>query len=565
MAKDANGDEAKTLMEISRVCKQVPRYPARTFYEALQSIWFQQVVIQIESNGLGVSPGRIDQLLWPYYLEERKSKKFDQARLQELIDSYWIKIEEIKRLYDDDCAKYFAGYTTELNNSIGGLTRDGKDGTNELSYMVLDAEKRIGLAHPNITVRLHENTPEDFLIKTLEVIRLGRGKPQFANDENSIPSMLNRGVSLEDARDYGFVGCVEPGVQGSYYGWSNASMFNLAKCLELALNDGICMLSGEKIGLSTGNPEEFQNIEDLLEAYKKQVSYFVKKMVEILNVIDICHRDLCPVPYASIQINDCLDRGVEASAGGARYSFAGVQGVGTADVADSLSVINTLVFERNKMSMRDFLEIVRNNFEGNENFRKSLFVKVPRYGNDIDEVDFFARDIAMIYCKEVEKYRTPRGGAFHPGLYPVSAHVPMGHSVAALPSGKKSRAPLADGLSPTHGSDKNGPTAIIKSVAKIDHLLASNGTLLNQRFLPSAVKTERDLYKWAQLVKTYFGLNGNHIQFNVVDSKTLREAQKNPDRYRNLVVRVAGYSAFFVQLDKEVQEDIIDRTVLDLA
>jgi formate C-acetyltransferase len=563
--KAENKGKAKDLKEISKICNRVPRYSARNFHEALQSIWFQQVVIQIESNGLGVSPGRIDQLLWPYYVKEKELCKFNKPRLQEIIDSYWIKIEEIKRLYDDDCARYFAGYTTELNNSIGGVTRDGQDATNELSYMFLDAEKRIGLAHPNITVRLHKDTPEEFLIKTLEVVRLGRGKPQFANDESSIPSMLNRGVSLEDARDYGFVGCVEPGAQGSYYGWSNGSMFNLGKCLELALNNGVCMLSGEKIGPSTGNPEDFKNLEEVISAYKQQVAYFVKKMVEILNVIDICHRNLCPIPYASILVNDCLEKGIEASAGGARYSFTGVQGVGVSDVADSLSVIQTLVFEQNQMTMGELLKIVKENFEGHEAFRKSLFEKIPRYGNDDDRVDLIAREVARIYCKEVEKYHNPRGGQFHPGLYPVSAHVPMGHSVSALPSGKKSRAPLADGLSPTHGSDRNGPTAIIKSVAKIDHILASNGTLLNQKFLPSSVQTERDLYKWAHLIKTFFDLKGNHVQFNIIDTATLRSAQKNPEQYRSLVVRVAGYSAFFVQLDKEIQNDIIERTELSLV
>lgn len=565
MSEEADKERSKDLREISEVCRRVPRYSARSFHEALQSIWFQQVVIQIESNGLGVSPGRIDQLLWSYYEEEKKSSKFDKIHLQEIIDSYWIKIEEIKRFYDDDCARYFAGYSTELNNTIGGVTRDGRDATNELSYMFLDAEKRIGLAHPNITVRIHKNTAEEFLVKTLEIVRLGRGKPQFANDEVSIPAMLNRGVSLEDARDYAFVGCVEPGVQGSYYGWSNASEFNLGKCLELALNNGVCMLSGEKIGPSTGNPEGFSNIEDVISAFREQVAYFVEKMVEVLNVIDICHRNLCPVPYASILVNDCLERGIEASAGGSRYSFTGIQGIGVSDVADSLSVIQTLVFEQKKINMEKLLNIIKRNFEGYEDFRKSLYEKVQRYGNDDDKVDLFAREVARIYCKETEKYHNPRGGQYHPGLYPVSAHVPLGHAVAALPSGKKARAPLADGLSPTHGSDKNGPTAIIKSVAKIDHILASNGTLLNLKFLPSSVQTNRDLHKWAQLVRVFFDLKGNHVQFNIVDRATLISAQNNPEEYSNLVIRVAGYSAFFVQLDKEVQDDIIGRTELSLS
>lgn len=553
------------LLRIAKVCTRVPRLSATSFYEAIQSIWFQHLIIQIESNGLGVSPGRLDQILYPYYVRDRESGVLTKDEAQELIDNFWLKTEQIKRVYDYDCARYFAGYSTELNCCIGGQTPEGLDATNELSYMFLDAERRIGLAHPNVTVRIHERTPSNFLLTVLEVIRLGRGKPQLANDEAVIPAMLNRGIPLTEARDYAFIGCVEPGVPGKEYSWANAAMFDVAKCLELALNDGKCRLSGQQIGPRTGDPRAFKEFSEVVEAFKKQVEYFVRQMIVCLNTVDLCHQELMPVPYASILIDDCLEKGMDASKGGARWNLTGPQGVGVVDVADSLAALKMLVFETREFQMQEIIDALDHNFEGYERMRQRLIHGAPKYGNDDDYVDLLAREVGRIYCREVEEYRNPRGGYYQPGLYPVSAHVPLGMCVGALPSGRLACTPLGDGLSPTHGSDRKGPTAVVKSVAKIDHMLASNGTLLNQKVHPNTVKTARDLEKWASLIRVYFRLKGNHIQYNVVTAETLKDAQKHPEKYRDLIVRVAGYSACFVDLDEAVQNDIIERTehVLD--
>jgi formate C-acetyltransferase len=415
-------------------------------------------------------------------------------------------------------------------------------------------------AHPNFTVRYHNKLPDSFLHRAAQVIRLGTGMPEILNDEAHIPSLMNRGIKLEDARGYTNIGCVEPAVPGKTCSWSNAAMFNLGKCLELALNDGKCMLCGEQAGPETGDARDFTCIEDVIKAYDAQVIYFVKHMIVSVNAIDLAHKELVQTPYLSLLVSNCLEKGKDITAGGAHYNFTSPQGVGVADVADSLAVIQKLVFEDKTITMEELLSALKTNFEDREELRQTLINGAPKYGNDIDSVDQLARHAGRVYCEEVEKYENPRGGIYNPGLYPVSANVPLGRNTAALPNGRRATAPLADGISPTHGSDQNGPTAVVKSVSKIDQMIASNGTLLNQKLSPGLLQDEKGLHSLSNLIRAYFDLHGKHIQFNVVDSKTLREAQKKPDQYANLVVRVAGYSAFFTQLHKDVQDDIIGRT-----
>ena len=559
-AVEENPERKKELEKTAEVCDQVPARPARSFHEAVQSIWFSHLLLQIESNGLGVSPGRIDQYLHPFYKQDLESEIITQEEAQELIDCFWVKIEEIKRVYDSECAQDFSGYTTGLNITIGGQEPDGTDATNDISYMCLNAQYKLKTAHPNFTVRCHNKLPEELLLRACEVVRLGTGMPEFMNDEAHVPSLMNRGIKLEDARSYTNIGCVEPAVPGKTCSWSNAAMFNLGKCLELALNNGKCMLSGEQIGPHTGDACEFKSIEEVMEAYKKQVGYFVKHMVISLNAIDNTHGEILQTPYLSLLVDDCLEKGKDITAGGAHYNFTSPQGVGVADVADSLSVIKKLIFEEKKISFEKLLSAVSDNFEGNEELRQTLINSAPKYGNDNDYVDLMAKFAGRIYCEEVEKYKNPRGGFYNPGLYPVSAHVPLGRNTAALPSGRKALAPLADGVSPTHGSDKKGPTAVVNSVAKLDHIIASNGTLLNQKFHPTVLQDIKGLKSLGNLIRTFFELGGKHIQFNVVDSNTLREAQKYPEKYTGLSIRVAGYSAFFTQLSKDMQDDIIERT-----
>jgi len=550
----------KELKKIAEVCSQVPAKPARTYHEVVQSIWFSHLFLQIESNGLGVSPGRLDQYLYPYYKNDLEAGSVTTEEAQELLECIWVKIEEIKRVYDCECARNFAGYTTGLNVTIGGQKKDGTDATNDVSYMCLDAQYNLRTAHPNFTVRYHNKLADALLNRAAEVIRLGTGMPEILNDEAHIPSLMNRGIKLEDARSYTNIGCVEPAVPGKTCSWSNAAMFNLGKCLELALNNGKCMLCGEQAGPETGEPSTFTSIEDVVKAYDKQVTFFVKHMVISLNAIDRAHKELVQTPYLSLLVSDCLEKGKDITAGGAHYNFTSPQGVGVADVADSLAAIDRLVFQEKAITMDALISALKTDFENKEPLRQKLINGAPKYGNDIDYVDQLARHVGRIYCEEVEKYKNPRGGIYNPGLYPVSANVPLGRNTAALPNGRKAMTPLADGISPTHGSDQNGPTAVVKSVSKVDQMIASNGTLLNQRLSPGLLADKKGLQSLSNLIRTYFDFRGKHIQFNVVDSKTLREAQKKPDQYGNLVVRVAGYSAFFTQLHKDVQDDIIGRT-----
>lgn len=557
---EENPERKKELENIACVCDRIPAKPAGTFHEAVQCIWFSHLLLQIESNGLGASPGRIDQYLYPFYVQDLASGAITQEQAQELVDCFWVKIEEIKRVYDSECAQDFSGYTTGLNITIGGQNPDGTDATNDISYMCLNALEKLKTAHPNFTVRYHGNLPEKLLSRACEVVRLGTGMPEFMNDEAHIPSLVNRGIELADARGYTNIGCVEPAVPGKTCSWSNAAMFNLGKCLELALNDGKCMLSNEQIGPHTGVACEFKSIEEVIAAYKIQVAYFVKHMVISLNSIDNTHAEILQTPYLSLLVDDCLKNGTDITAGGAHYNFTSPQGVGVADVADSLSVIKKMVFEEQKISFEQLLSAVKTNFEGEEELRLSLLLGAPKYGNDDDYVDLLAKKSGRIYCEEVEKYKNPRGGTYNPGLYPVSAHVPLGRNTAALPSGRKAFKPLADGVSPTHGSDKNGPTAVVNSVAKLDHVIASNGTLLNQKFHPTVLQDGKGLKSLADLISTFFKMGGKHIQFNVVDSNTLKDARKNPEKYAGLAIRVAGYSAFFTQLSKDMQDDIIGRT-----
>jgi len=355
------------------------------------------------------------------------------------------------------------------------------------------------------------------------------------------------------------VGCVEPTPVGNCHGWTNGAMFNLAKCLELALNNGKCRLSGQQVGPETGDPRDFHSFSDVVAAYDQQVAFFVKHMVIVDNAIDITHQQILPAPLLSATVDDCLEKGLDVIRGGARYNFVGPQGVGLADVADSLAALKKHVFERKTLSMAEVLAALDWDFNGMEEIRRVLHDS-PRFGNDDDYVDEIAARVGRQYCEEVARYTNTRGGKYRPGLYPVSANVPMGMDVGALPSGRSARTPLADGVSPVAGADSKGPTSVIKSVSKLDHLIASNGTLLNQKFSPGVLSGRDNLMKFADLIRTYFELGGMHIQFNVVAAETLREAQKLPEKHKNLLVRVAGYSAFFVDLDHSLQENIIART-----
>ncbi|MEY8764289.1 MULTISPECIES: glycyl radical protein [Clostridium] len=604
------------LLNIAKICKKVPADGASTFYEACQSFWFVDEIINIESNGHSVSPGRFDQYMYPYYKNDVAVTK---QNAQELIDCLWVKLSDINKVRDKVSTEAFGGYPMFQNLIVGGQTPEGEDATNEISYMAIEATAEVRLTSPSFSVRIWSKTPDEFLLRACELSREGLGMPAYYNDEVIVPALVNRGLTLEDARDYGIIGCVEPQKGGKTDGWHDAAFFNLARVLELTINNGRDNMNGGKqLGPKTGEFVSFRNFKEFMEAFKKQMKYLVHQLVNADNCVDLAHAERAPLPYLSCMVDDCIARGKSVQEGGAHYNFTGPQGVGTANIGDSLEVIKKAVFEDRAVTLAQLKEALDANFEGKgtcsinssnnvddenseydlvmsivnrvlyergqiskeqledklqntdkspvaskdkmEDLRQMLMHRVPKFGNDIDEVDELARQGARIYCKEVEKYTNPRGGKFQAGLYPASINVFMGTHVGATPDGRKAREPLADGVSPVRGMDTNGPTAAVNSVAKLDHFIASNGTLLNQKFNPNSLKGDTGLKNLASLIRSYFDQKGMHVQFNVVDRQTLVNAKKHPEQYRDLVIRVAGYSAQFISLDPAVQDDIIERT-----
>jgi formate C-acetyltransferase len=561
--KEENITRKNELLEIAKICKKVPAKPAETFHEALQTLWFTQIVLfGLEQDDTAISPGRMDQYLYPYYKADIEAGRLTKDEAQELIELLFIKFAHMSVLWDYTTAKYYAGFSLTQTITIGGVKEDGTDATNELTYMFLEAEKQVGLFQPEFAARINKNSPHEYLMKIADVIRMGHGKPKIFVDETAIQMMLKRGATLEEARNYCIVGCVEPSTSNNQCGWTNATQFNLAKCLELALNSGVCMLTGKQIGVKTQDPMTFKNINEVLEAYRQQVAYFVEQTVKVLNCCIFYHAKLAPNIFTSSLLDGCLESGKDMTEGGSKYKAVGLNGVGVPDVGNSLAALEYFVFRNNKITMKDMLKALRNNFEGEEDLRQMLEKEAPKYGNDDPYVDLFVRKAGQIWCEEVEKHTGPHGEKYFAGLFAVSSNVPYGLNVAALPNGRKAKEPLANGgISAVNGTDHLGPTALIRSASRLDHVKACNGTLLNMRFSPGVLKEERDLAKFANFLRAYALMDGFHVQFNVVSSSLLKKAQKEPQKYRNLMVRVAGYSAYFVELCKEVQDDLINRTV----
>ena len=587
--KESDPKRKAELRQIARNCLKVPENPSETFHEAAQAFWFVHSIIQIESNGHSISPGRFDQYMWPYYEHSVVNGPMTVEEAQEVLDNLWVKLNEVCKVRDEGFAQGFGGYPMFQNLIVGGQTPDGKDATNELSYACLETTRRIQLPQPSTSIRIWEGTPDSLMHKAAELTRAGTGQPAWFNDNVIIPGLMSRGVSEEDARDYCIIGCVEPHVSGKMDGWHGAAFFNLVKVLEITLNNG--RNNGEQVGPQTGELTDFKSYEELEDAYRKQMEYFVRLMVLADNAVDVAHGERTPLPYMSSLIKDCITKGKSVQEGGARYGMSAPQGVGVANVGDSLMAVKKLVFEDKKLTLEQLKTILESNYgigidEGTlssftsrkgsagkaarvesvltpkegEYYRQMIINAAPKYGNDLDEVDMLAREGALIYCREVERYTCPRGGTFHPGLYPVSANVPMGKVCGATPDGRRAGEPLAEGVSPVSGRDQNGPTAALNSVSKLDHVKTSNGTLLNQKFHPSALAGQEGLENLTALVRSYFDNKGLHVQFNVVGKETLLDAQTNPDQHKNLVVRVAGYSAHFVHLNPDIQDDIISRT-----
>lgn len=540
------------LLRIAEIASHNAHHKPQDFYQACQLFWYMNIILQYESNASSLSLGRFDQYMLPFY-QASLNQGQDPAFLKELLESLWVKCNDIVLLRSTSSARYFAGFPTGYTILLGGLTETGRSAVNVLSFLCLDAYQNIRLPQPNLGVRVNEFIDRPFLLKTAETIRLGTGIPQIFNDEVVVPAFLNRGVSLEDARDYAVVGCVELSIPGRTYGLHDIAMFNLLKVMELTLLD------------NEGNTS--LTYPQLLDQIREKIRHYVRLMAEGSNICDIGHRDWAPVPLLSSFIDDCLQNGKDITEGGARYNFSGVQGIGIANLSDSLYALKGLVFDQQRLSFDELLATLKANFatpEG-EKIRARLINRFDKYGNDIDEVDLISADLLRFYCKEVEQYRNPRGGQFTPGSYTVSAHVPLGAVVGATPDGRYAGEQLADGgLSPMLGQDAQGPTAVLKSVSKLDNYLLSNGTLLNVKFTPSTLEGQQGLNKLADFLGAFTKLKLQHVQFNVVNAETLKEAQARPQDFAGLVVRVAGYSAFFVELSKEIQDDIIRRTAHQL-
>ena len=607
MAAECSDPVRRNELEVIALnCSRVPAKGAGSFYEACQSFWFVQQLIQLESSGHSISPGRFDQYMYPYYKKDLENGNITREFAQELMDCIWVKLNDLNKCRDAASAEGFAGYSLFQNLIAGGQNKDGEDVTNDLSIMCIQASMHVHLPQPSLSVRVWNGSPHEFLIKAAELTRTGIGLPAYYNDEVIIPALQNRGLSLEDAREYNIIGCVEPQKAGKTEGWHDAAFFNMCRPLELVFSNG--MDKGEQVGIATGDVTEMTTFEEFYDAYKKQMDYFISLLVNADNAIDVAHAERCPLPFLSCMVDDCIKRGISVQEGGAVYNFTGPQGFGIANMADSLYAVRQLVYRDKKVSMEEYKEALLWNYgkgidsetaadmtasilkemerQGraiDESAVKSVLEtvmtmkpsedqkarfeeihhmidEVPKFGNDIPEVDYFARDVAYTYTRPLQNYKNPRGGQFQAGLYPVSANVPLGGQTGATPDGRYAHTPVADGVSPSAGKDVNGPTAAANSVARLDHFIVSNGTLFNQKFHPSALAGREGLEKFTALIRSYFDQKGMHMQFNVVDRDTLLDAQKNPEKYKHLVVRVAGYSALFTTLSRSLQDDIIRRT-----
>ena len=542
-------------------CKNISSRPAENFHEAVQSLWFLFVVLHMESNASSFSPGRMDSFLYPYYKKDIEKGFLTNEKALEIIECLWLKFNEIVYMRNSHSAKYFAGFPIGFNIAVGGQNEKGEDFVNELSFLFLKAQEHLGLPQPNLSVRLHKGTKDKILKEAIKVVAKGSGMPQFFNDEAVIPAMEALGISEKDARNYAIVGCVELTTQGNNLGWSDAAMFNLNKILELTLNGGKCLLTGEQLSENFGDLTTYKTFEELEKSFEKHLNIFMDKMVLACEKVEEAHINLLPSPFLSSVIDNCIEEGKDVTQGGAKYNFSGIQMIQVANLADSLWAVKKLVFDEKKISKEELLSALRDNFKGHEITRAVILNRAEKYGNDIDEVDMMGVKWAEYFKKRLENFRNYRGGLYHTGMYTVSAHVPMGENLGASPDGRLAEEPLADGgMSPVYGRDIKGPTAVLKSVSKIDKKLTSNGGLLNMKFLPEFFRTETGIDKFANMMRGFVDLEIPHIQFNVVRKEDLIAAKKNPENYRGLTIRVAGYTAYFTELSEKLQDEIIART-----
>jgi pyruvate formate-lyase/glycerol dehydratase family glycyl radical enzyme len=560
--KDEYSYYAENLRAISRICNKISDQSPSTFREAVQSVWFLFVILQMESNASSFSPGRLDQILYNFYLDDIKNKIENDESVLEIIDALFIKFNQIVYMRNGHSARYFAGFPTGFNITIGGVKHDGTDAVNDLSYLFLKAQEHIRLPQPNLTARIHRSTPYKYLFECSRVIGLGTGMPQIVNDESIIPSLLNSGIENYDASDYALVGCVELSTQGNFLGWSDAAMFNMVKVLELTLNNGVCFLTGKQIGLKTGSLNDYGTFEEFENAFRIQLDFFIEKMIRACETVEKFHQEYLPSAFLSSVVKNCIENSTDVTRGGAKYNYSGIQAIQVANIADSLGVLKHLVYGNKEIDRKYLLDSLRNNWNENEELRQHCLNGAPKYGNDVDWIDELGSKWIRYFAGRLKTYRNYRGGNYHMGLYTVSAHMPMGQNVGATPDGRFACSPLADGgLSPVYGRDTSGPTAVLKSVSHIPSLLAGNGSLLNLKFLPSNFTDEDLLDKFVSFLKGFCELPIHHVQFNVVTTEELKKAKADPESYRGLTIRVAGYTAYFTELSSDLQDEIIERTM----
>lgn len=552
---ETNEARKAELLALSDICSHVPWEPAETFWEALQSVWAVQLLTQLETDGVSISPGRLDQILFPYY-QSSGSNGIDIDK-QELLEAFWLKFSEIVQIKDQSTAAIVASYPMGQHVLIGGVNEHGDDVTNPLSYRMLDAQLHLRMPQPNFGARLHSASPTEFVDAVARTIRDANTMPQIDNDEVYIPALMERGFTLSEARNYSLEGCNEPGLPGKLYGRGFGGFLNQTKCLELALNDGKCMLTNEQIGPHTGIPDDDWTYKDVEDAYQRQISNMVHLNAIIQNATDVIHREIMPVPFLSSTM-DVMEAGMDITQGSCKYNFVGPLVVGIGTTGNSLSAIKDVVFDRRAATLSDVRDALLNNYATRETIRYEL-LDSPKWCNDIDSVDRVTVRAFDIVAEEMRKCTNERGGPFIISCLPMSSIISLGRNVAATPDGRLSQDILSDSIGAQQGTDVSGPTAAIQSVCKINHAEMANGLIFNMRLNPSSVAGDR-LSVFTGLIRTFIRLKGMQIQFNIVDSSVLRAAQKDPEKYRGLTVRVAGYSAFFIDLAKEVQDEIIRRT-----
>ena len=558
--QELNTERKAELEHIAEVCSYVPAHAPRDFWEALQAYWFIHLGVTSELNPWDAfCPGKLDQHLYPFYKMGREQGTLTQQEAEELLQCFWIK-------FNNQPAPPKVGVTAEESSTytdfaqinLGGVREDASDAVNEVTYLILDVIEEMRLLQPSSSIQVSKKNPDRFIKRAARIIRTGFGQPSIFNSDLIVQELVRMGKSVADARNGGSSGCVEVGAFGKE-NYNLTGYFNMPKVLELTLHSGVDPRTGKRIGLETGDPAQFNRFEDFFDAYRRQLNYFVDIKVSGNNVIERLYAAYMPAPFLSLLIGDCIATGKDYHNGGARYNTTYVQGVGLGTMADAMTALKVHVYDKKAVSIAELLAALHADFEGCERLRQMLLNKTPKYGNDDCEADEVMRTVFEAYYAAIDGRPNTKGGAYHINLLPTTCHVYFGSVCGATPDGRRAWTPLSEGISPVQGADRHGPTAVLKSAAKMDHA-RTGGTLLNQKFTPQLLKGDAGLDMLVQLVRTYFKLDGHHIQFNVVDAETLRAAQRTPEQYRDLIVRVAGYSDYFCDLGKSLQDEIIART-----